>query len=221
MLVSSNVVASFGQGASFTVIGYQSSGGGWFHVQGRTVTGWVVADPTLTASGLFNRYANVDGVTAFYPTSWGFQQEPTATIFLPQVGTQNIVLQSGPTLASFGPAALPGYGQSSTGPVQVCGYTGTLSEYAKQAAYSGPSPSPLPVSRLPLYAVIRLTFDPTHAMQIGFDYSDNSQLDVFQDLYELDRFSVSALRGPRFNAEALAKAVGARRQGQRTVVPVL
>jgi hypothetical protein len=196
MLVSSNVVASFGQGASFTVIGYQSSGGGWFHVQGQTVTGWVVADPALTASGLFNKYANVDGVTAFYPTSWGFQQEPTSTIFLPQAGTQNIVLQSGPTLESFGPAALPGYGQSSTGPVQVCGYTGTLSEYTKDATYAGPSPSPLPVPRLALYAVIRLTFDPTHAMQIGFDYADSSQLDVFNDLYNSIGFPYPLCEAP-------------------------
>jgi hypothetical protein len=205
MLVSSNVVASFGQGASFTVIGYQSSGGGWFQVQGRTVTGWVVADPTLTAAGLFNKYGNVAGVTAFYPANWGFQQEPTSTIFLPQAGTQNIVLQSGPALASFGPAALPGYGQSTTGPVQVCGYTGTLSDYVKNPNYSGPSPSPLPVPRLGLYAVIRLTFDATHAMQIGFDYSDSSQLDVFEDLYNSIGFPYPLCEAPATTPKASPK----------------
>ena len=52
VLASTNVVGGFSQGRTFTVLGYQSGGGGWFHVQGRTLSGWVVADPTLTAEGI-------------------------------------------------------------------------------------------------------------------------------------------------------------------------
>ena len=34
--------------ATFTVLDYQSGGGGWLRVQGQSMAGWIVADPTLT-----------------------------------------------------------------------------------------------------------------------------------------------------------------------------
>ncbi len=97
-LGSANVVGNFGQGATFTVLDFQSGGGGWLKVQGRSKVGWIVADPTLTAPGTFNQYGSADGVAALYPQSWGFQQESYGVIFLPQQGTQNILLESAPTL---------------------------------------------------------------------------------------------------------------------------
>ena len=182
-LGSANVVGDAAQGALFTVIDYQSGGGGWLKVQGRSVTGWIVADPTLTATGTFSRYAATGGVAALYPQSWGFQQESYGAIFLPQQGMQNMLLETAPALKSFGLPGLPGYTQSTSGPIVVCGYTGTLTQYAKNASYSGATPTALPVPRLPLYAEIRLKFDATHAMLIGFDYQTSDQLDVFADLY--------------------------------------
>ena len=156
-----------------------------YRVQGRTVTGWVVADPTLTAPGTFNQFAEANGVTALYPVTWGFQQSGNFTFFVPQQGTQSIVIESGATLKALGPPGFAGYAQSSTGSVIVCGYTGVLSEYAKEATYSGPSPPALPVAvtRLSLYAAIRLSFDASHAMVISFNYQTPSQLDVFGDVY--------------------------------------
>jgi len=109
-LGSANVIANAAQGAIFTVLDYQSGGGGWLKVQGRTVTGWIVADPALTATGTFNRYRAANGITALYPQSWGFQQESYGAIFLPQQGTQNMLLETGATLQSFGPPGLPGPG---------------------------------------------------------------------------------------------------------------
>ena len=70
----------------FTVLEYQSGGGGWFRVQGQTLTGWVVADPSLTAAGTFNRYSAANGVTALYPQTWGFQQEPDRHPVRPPAG---------------------------------------------------------------------------------------------------------------------------------------
>jgi len=184
MLISSNVVGDAAEGATFTVLEYQSGGGGWFKVQGRSVTGWIVADPTLTAEGTFNAYQSANGDSLLYPQDWAFQQEPYGAIFLPQQGgKQNILLETGATLASFGPAGLGGYTQSMSGSVVVCGYTGTLDDYVKNASYSGATPTPLPVPRLSLYAEIRLKFDATHAMLIAFDYDDSSELDVFSDVY--------------------------------------
>jgi hypothetical protein len=195
-LGSANVIGNFGQGAFFTVLDYQSGGGGWMKVQGRTTTGWIVADPTLTAPGSFNHYAEANGVAALYPQSWGFQQESYGTIFLPQQGMQNILLELAPTLASFGPRGLPGYTQATTGAVQVCGYTGTLTDYVKAASFSGATPTALPVPRLPLYAEIRLTLDKTNAMLIGFNYQSADQLDVFEDLYNSLSFPFAQCEAP-------------------------
>ncbi|MFI5286134.1 MAG: hypothetical protein ACHQ4F_07425 [Candidatus Dormibacteria bacterium] len=184
VLDSKNVVGGFSQGRTFTVLAYQSGGGGWFRVQGRTLTGWVVADPTLTAAGTFNPYSEANGVTALYPQTWGFQQESSGSLFVPQQGsTESALLEMASSLKSFGAAGLPGYTQSSSTPVLVCGYTGTVSYYVKQTPYSGPTPPPLPVARQPFYAEVRFTIDSTHAMLIGFNYESSSQLDVFSDLY--------------------------------------
>ena len=182
-LSSSNVVGDAAEGATFTVLGYQSGGGGWFRVQGRSVTGWIVADPTLTAAGAFNAYRSANGDTLLYPQDWSFQQETYGAIFLPQQGRQNIILETGTTLASFGPPGLAGYTQATSATIVVCGYTGTLNEYLKNPSYTGATPTPLPVPRLPLYAEIRLRFDAAHALLMGFDYENSGQLDVYADLY--------------------------------------
>ena len=195
-LGSANVVGNFGQGAFFTVLDYQSGGGGWMKVQGRSVTGWIVADPTLTAPGSFNQYAEANGFAALYPQTYAFQQESYGTVFLPQQGMQSILLETAATPGSFGPRGLSGYSQSSTGPVQVCGYTGTLTYYVKESSFTGATPTALPVPRLQLYAEIRLTLDKTNAVLIGFNYQDSSQLDVFADIYNSMSFPFPLCEAP-------------------------
>ena len=77
-LVAGNVVGGFSQGRSFSVLAYQSGGGGWFHVQGRTLAGWVVADPALTAPGSLHRGSGrPNGVTALYPQTWASSRRPS------------------------------------------------------------------------------------------------------------------------------------------------
>ena len=83
-----------------------------------------------------------------------------------------------------------------TGPVQVCGYTGTLTYYAKEASFAGATPSALPVPRLPLYAEIRLTLDKTNAVLIGFNYQNSGQLDVFADVYNSLSFPFPLCEAP-------------------------
>jgi hypothetical protein len=184
VLDSKNVLGGFSQGRTFSVLEYQSGGGGWFRVQGQTLTGWVVADPSLSAAGTFNRFSEANGVTALYPQTWGFQQESFGSLFVPQQGTtESAVLDMATSLKSFGAAGLPGYTQSSSTPVLVCGYTGTVSYYVKQTTYSGPTPAPLPVARQPFYAEVRFRIDSTHAILIGFNFQNSTQIDVFSDLY--------------------------------------
>ncbi|HUZ71067.1 MAG TPA: hypothetical protein VMU65_15270 [Candidatus Saccharimonadales bacterium] len=195
-LGSTNVVGNFGQGAFFTVLDYQSGGGGWMKVQGRSTTGWIVADPALTAPGSFNRYAEANGFSALYPQTWAFQQESYGTVFLPQQGMQSVLLETGATPGSFGPRGLAGYSQSSTGPVQVCGYTGTLTYYVKAASFTGATPTALPVPRLPLYAEIRVTLNASNAVLIAFNYQDAGQLDVFSDVYNSLAFPFPLCEAP-------------------------
>ena len=197
VLDSKNVLGGFSQGRTFTILEYQSGGGGWFRVQGRTVTGWVVADPSLSAAGAFNQYSAANGVTALYPQTWGFQQESDGTLFVPQQGgTDSALLEMRNSLKSYAAPGLPGYTQSSSASVLVCGYTGTLAYYVKAASYSGPTPVPLPVARQPLYAEIRLTIDSTHAMLLGFNYENSSQLDVFSALYNSTAFPFPLCEAP-------------------------
>jgi hypothetical protein len=197
LLESSNVVGGFSQGRQFTVLQYQSGGGGWYKVQGQTLGGWIVADPTLTAEGTYNLFAESNGVTALYPQTWGFQNESFGTLFVPQQGSgQSIVLEIANSLASFGAPGLPGYMQSSSTSALVCGYTGTLSYYAKEASYSGATPPALPVSREPLYAEVRFKIDASHAMLIGFNYQNSSQLDVFSALYNSLSFPFPLCEAP-------------------------
>jgi hypothetical protein len=197
VLDSKNVIGGFSQGRIFTVLEYQSGGGGWFHVQGRTLAGWVVADPTLTAAGTFNSYSQANGVSALYPQTWGFQQESFGALFVPQQGTtESAVLEIANSVKSFGVAGLPGYTQSSSVPVLVCGYTATLGYYAKQPSYTGPTPAPLPVARQPLYAEVRFKIDASHAMLIGFNYQNSSQLDVFSALYNSVAFPFPLCQAP-------------------------
>ncbi len=165
-------------------------------VQGRSTTGWIVADPTLTAPGSFNQYAEANGFSALYPDTWGFQQESYGTIFLPEQGTQSVLLETGATPGSFGPRGLPGYSQSSTAPVQVCGYTGTLTYYVKEPSSTAATPTALPVPRLPLYAEIRLTLDKTNAVLIGFNYQTSDQLDIFADIYNSLAFPFPLCEAP-------------------------
>ena len=136
-------------------------------------------------------------MTALYPQTWGFQQESSGTLFVPQQGgPDSAVLQTGTSLKSFGAQGLPGYTQSSSASVLVCGYTGTLAYYVKAASYAGPTPVPLPVARQPLYAEIRLTIDSTHAMLLGFNYDNSSQLDVFSALYNSLAFPFPLCEAP-------------------------
>lgn len=80
--------------------------------------------------------------------------------------------------------------------MQVCGYTGTLTYYTKEASFTGATPTALPVPRLPLYAEIRLTLDKTNAVLIGLNYQDSGQLDVFEDLYNSLAFPFPLCEAP-------------------------
>ena len=187
------------QGALLTVIDQSSADGGWYKVQGETVTGWIVADTALTASGQLTSYQSSRGFNALYPVTWTFAEEPGDTLFRPQQGAQqSIVVSTAATESAFGQSGLPGYSSTfEDDSVIVCGYTGSLIEYGLAPGASTPTPAPgSTAARLGLYAQIRLRFDSAHAMQLAFNYTDKADLQIFEDFYNSITFNYPLCMAP-------------------------
>ncbi|TMB91530.1 MAG: SH3 domain-containing protein [Chloroflexi bacterium] len=182
-LVSTNHIGNLQQGATVTVLDYRPDSGGWFKVMGQSTSGCIVADPTLTAMGSFTPY-DATSFSVLVPENWTFAQESTDVVFRPQSGTLSIVVRSAATLSALGAAGLPGYTNTFTQEEVVCGYTGNLLEYASGGAPAAtPSPAGSSATHLAMYADIRLKFDTTHAMLIGFNYDNASQIGDFENFY--------------------------------------
>jgi hypothetical protein len=183
------VVGVAAQGTLLTVIEVRA---GWYRVQGQTVTGWIVDDASLTASGQYTSYQSSRGFSVLYPAGWTFAEEPDDTLFRPQQGSrESIVVRTAVSTAAFGQRGLAGYTQTfEDDGVIVCGYTGTLAEFAQPAGASPPAPpSGSSATPLSLYAEIRLRFDAAHAMQIAFNYAVQRDLGVFADFYNSITFN--------------------------------
>ena len=199
---SSSVVATAAQGAVLTVQDYQASGGGFYKVSGSSTTGWIVADPTLTGYGAYQSYSSSDrGFSVLIPQTWTFAEEPADVLFRPQQGQQTIVVRTGANTAALGSEAPSGFTQANSQQEIICGYTGQLDFYASggAAAQATPSPSGSPSSaaqRLANYAAVRLRFDATHTLEIGFNYATKDQLPVFQDFYNSISFPFPLCQAP-------------------------
>ena len=199
---SASVVGVLGQGAQVTVLDYKPSDGGWFKVQGQTVTGWIVADPTLTAAGALTSYSSSDrGFSALYPSSWTFAEEPGDTLFRPQqTGQQTIVVRVAVSVAALGQPVPPGYASTYSNQEIVCGYTGQLVEYGLSSGASAPaSPNVAGSSAkwLSHYAQIRLSFDSMHAMELAINYESQSDLQTFADFYNSISFPYPLCQAPQ------------------------
>jgi uncharacterized protein YgiM (DUF1202 family) len=197
---AASVVGVAAQGALLTVVDYKAGAGGWYKVQGQTVTGWIVADPTLTATGQYTSYQSARGFNVLYPADWTFAEEAEDTVFRPQQGTsESIVVRAAATTTALGQAGMPGYTSTfEDDALVVCGYTGNLIEYALGSGAATPAP-PSGSTAMPLamYAAIRLRFDASHAMQIAFNYSAQTQLRVFQDFYNSITFNFPQCEAPQ------------------------
>ena len=179
--LSAAVVGTPAQGATLAVLDHTDQNGGWYRVQGATVSGWITADPALSASGQFQQYQSSDfGFGALYPQDWTFDATTSTVTFRPQSGPQTITVRDGATVAAFARGA-PGYFQSSVQAVVVCGVTGDLDEYNRVGGAA--TASPTGGSTLPLLAQIRLQLDASHALALDFNYGAASDLDVFSAFY--------------------------------------
>jgi hypothetical protein len=183
---TASVVGAAQQGTELTVLDYRPDNGGWLKVQGQTKTGWIVADPTLTAQGHFTSYSSQGSAfNVLIPANWTFNEATGAVVFRPQqVGPQTIVVRNAATLAALGDERPAGYLSQSVTQEIVCGYTGNLVVYARGASSAvSPSPNAMGVTPQTNYAVIRLTFDSMHAIELAMNYRSPDQISVFRDFY--------------------------------------
>lgn len=203
--LSASVLGTAAWGVSLTVLGYEASGGpwpgsstpgGWYHVEGSTITGWIIADPTYTASGVLSSIGfqdkQIGGV--LFPINWTYADDQGEIIFQPQTGTQlpTLLIRSAPSLSALGAAGLTGYNEtSSDAEVVACGYTGTLVQYA-----ASPSATPQPtmdaggaqVTRLADFAQFRVTLSSSYALDVEMNYSASAQYTVFANLLDSIRY---------------------------------
>jgi hypothetical protein len=203
--LSASVEGTAAWGVTLTVVGYDASGGpwpdssspgAWYQVQGSTVTGWVIADPTYTAPGVLNSIGfqdkQIDG--ALFPVNWTYADSPAEIVFEPQTGIDlpTLVIRTATTRSALGTAGLTGYpAVSSNSEVVACGYTGTLVTYAA-AASASPQPTTDPgggsVTRLAEFAQFRATLSPSYAIDIEMNYSTADEYTVLENLLSSIRY---------------------------------
>lgn len=203
--LSASVLGTAAWGVTLTVLGYDASGGpwpdsstpgGWYHVEGSTVTGWIIADPTYTASGVLSSISfqdkQIGGI--LFPIDWTYADDQGEIVFEPQTGTQlpTLLIRSAATLNALGALGLTGYNVvSSNAEVVACGYTGTLVQYA---ASSGAIPAPTmdaggaQVTRLADFAQFRATLSSSFAIDIEMNYSTAAEYTVFENVLNSIRY---------------------------------
>lgn len=194
--VSAPHVGTAAEGVVLSVLDHTDQNGGWYKVQGQTVTGWITSDPALTAAGQFQQYqSTARNFSALYPQDWTFAEETADTLFHPLSGPQSIVVRTGAKTSDFGPGGAPGYLGSGQTTVVVCGVTGNLNQYSRTAGAPA-TPTPGTAGPLALLAQIRLRLDATHALALDYNYTAASELEIFNDLYNSMTFPYPQCQGP-------------------------
>jgi hypothetical protein len=182
---SGNVIGTLGQGALLTVLRYSDRTTGWYRVRGETLTGWISADPDLTATGRFNKYqSTARGFNALYPQSWTFSDTSAVVIFRPQSGQQSIFVKTAPSVSALGPPGRQGYVSVGSQDVVVCGVTGSFTNYEVS---SGVTPPPVPRGQPPaLFGLsqIRLKLDTSRALEMDYNWATADQLLTFRNFYD-------------------------------------
>ena len=194
--LSAAVVGTAAQGTELTVLDHTDASGGWYKVAGQTQTGWIVADPALTADGHFTAYSSTTrNVSALYPQTWTFAEQPADALFYPLSGPQTIVVRNGAHVADFGPSGATGFVGSGQQTVIVCGVTANLDLFSN-SNHTLSSPTPGTAAPLALLAQVRLTLDATHALALDFNYTTAADLTVFADFYNSMTFPYPQCEAP-------------------------
>ena len=202
-----------------TVLGYSSSGGGWFKVKGATVTGWISAQPTLSAAGDYRFYSSSQ-FSALYPATWTESAlsdsssasttsvptqsatttpapaTPSSVVFRPATGAGDIVVTSAGSISQL-PQGRAGYGRKSVSQVVACGITAGLVVFQQTGtASSTTSPGPSVPESLTYLAEFRFAVDNQHALGLYADMTDlGPTLQIFQGFIASMTFSAPQCSG--------------------------
>lgn len=178
---AATVLLTAAEGAVLTVLA-QTDQGGWFEVKGPTVMGWISDDPTLSAPGSFTSYSSSQHqLSLLYPEGWTTAESPPASVvFHPSPGNDTVVVTTAATVDQLGHGR-PGYHQTNSEQLVVCGVTGDLVTYVQVGATTT-SPQPAGVVAEHYLAQVHLTLDPQHALGIDANLSDTSLLKSLRDV---------------------------------------
>ncbi len=182
--VTSTRLGTAAQGAVLQVVGHTDQNGGWYQVQGQTVSGWITADPTLTAAGQFTQYQSQDRqFSALLPAELDLRGEHHQRDLPPgRAATRPSWRATRAHVADFGAAGGAGFNATGQETVVVCGVTADLNEYTHVGTPPS-TPAPGTAGPLALLAQIRLRLDATHALALDFNYNSAADLDVFSAFY--------------------------------------
>lgn len=191
---SAPVVGTAAQGVTLTVLGYTANDGGWLKVKGATVTGWISAQPALSAPGVYRSYTS-GAFGALFPATWRASRLPktsktvSSVLFRPVSGAGDIVATAGGSLSEL-PDGRVGYGVERSSQVVVCGITSDLVVLARAPGSSTSTTAP------PSTAATSSTTAPSsspapaslaYLAQVRFAVNKHRALAFYADLPELGR----------------------------------
>lgn len=148
-LHTARVIGTADQGTVLRVLGHTDAAGGWFEVRGQTVTGWITADPKLSAAGTYQSYSS-NAFSVLYPDGWKVTPSAAGTGFHDNSGPDAIGVMSAATVDKL-PKGRGGYSLQDSKSVVVCGVTSHLVTYSSSGGY---------------LLQVRLTLDAHHALGV-------------------------------------------------------
>ena len=173
------------------MLGYTSADGGWFKVKGATVTGWISAQPTLSAPGEFQFYSAAQ-FSALYPTTWSETARagsPPSVVFRPASGPGDIVVTAAGKISEL-PHGRAGYSLLSVSQVVACGITAGLVVLQQTGTSPTSASSTSQPESLAYLAEVRFAIDKQHALGLYADMPDlGVTLQIFKDFVVSTTFS--------------------------------
>ena len=168
------VVGTAAWDSVLTVLGHVvNAHGSWYEVKGETHTGWITSDPRLSAAGEFRSYSSsAHQFSALYPTTWTYKEVPPArVVFSTSPGRDTILVTTAASVAAL-PIGRPGYVESSTRSIVVCGVTGNLVTFTHGGGSTPTTSVAGAATPLPYLLQIRLALDAHHALAVESSLTD-------------------------------------------------
>jgi hypothetical protein len=125
------ILGSAVQGAVLQVLAHTTQAGGWYEVQGATITGWISSNSGFSQPGRFASYESTS-FSVLYPAGWTSSGSPRSGVtFAAPSKAEKIVVSVAPSFAKLSSVKQgAGVSQIASRQVVACGVTGYLFTYA-------------------------------------------------------------------------------------------